>query len=201
MLKVALTGGIASGKTAVSNQFALLGVPIIDADILSRQAVAPGSPGLEAVIERFGQGVTDSSGALNRAALRKIVFSDRDSRADLEAIIHPLVRTLTRESIERHAKTDTPYCIVVIPLLVETQQHHNYDYVIVVDVSEEIQISRLMRRDGSSAEQARKILRSQVDRAARLAVANSVINNSGSLEAMENRVRQLHQELLVIAGK
>jgi len=196
MLKVALTGGIASGKTAVSNLFEALGVPVIDADLLSRQAVAPGSVGLELVVNRFGEEVLDTEGSLDRAALRKIVFSDKMARTDLEAIIHPEVRRLTTDAIEQHSAAGADYCLVVIPLLVETQQQNKYDHVIVVDVSEETQIRRVMQRDDSTEDQAKKILSSQATRDQRLAVADTVIDNSGSMQALEVQVNAVHQELL-----
>ncbi len=200
MLTVALTGGIASGKTAVSNAFSDLGVPVVDADVLSRQAVEPESPGLKAITKRFGQSVIDSDESLNRKALRQIVFNDAQSRKDLEAIVHPEVRRLTEEALHKHRLDNAPYCIVVIPLLVETNQHDKYDHVVVVDVSEETQLERVTSRDGSTTQQAQKILASQATREQRLAVADSVISNTGTLEELHVQVKALHRQLRDIAA-
>ena len=199
MLTVALTGGIASGKTAVSDAFGALGIPIVDADILSREAVAPGSSGLQKIRIRFGNDVITENGALDRQQLRNIVFNDNTSRKDLEAIVHPEVRKLTQAALEKHREEKAPYCIVVIPLLVETNQQDNYDHIVVVDVSAETQIQRVTERDGSSREQAKKILASQTSRDQRLAVANDVISNTGSLDDLQAEVEKLHQRLLVLA--
>lgn len=199
MLTVALSGGIASGKTAVSNLFQSLGVPVIDADILSREAVAPGTAGLEAIRQRFGDDVIDTNESLNRARLRQIVFSDERARKDLEAIVHPEVRRLTTEALRTHRRENVPYCVVVIPLLVETNQQDRYDHVIIVDVCEQTQISRVMQRDGSTEAQARKILSSQATREERLAVADTVIDNSGTLEGLTTRIEAVHQSLLLIS--
>ena len=131
MLTVALSGGIASGKTAVSDLFHSLGVPVIDADLLSREAVAPDTPGLAAIRQRFGDNVIAADGSLDRAALREIVFSDDKARSDLESIVHPEVRHLTQAALRQHASNNAAYCLIVIPLLVETGQQNSYDHVII----------------------------------------------------------------------
>ena len=200
MLTVALTGGIASGKTAVSNAFRDLGVPIVDADILSRRAVEPESAGLKAITTRFGQSVIASDGSLDRTALRHIVFNDEQSRKDLEAIVHPEVRRLTTQALQRHRLDNVQYCIVVIPLLVETNQQDKYDHIVVVDVSEETQLARVTNRDGNTTMQAQKILASQASREQRLALADSVISNSGTLEDLHQQVKALHQKLQRVAA-
>lgn len=199
MLRVALSGGIASGKTAVSDTFATLGVPVVDADILSRKAVEPGSCGLAQITARFGAGILQSDGNLDRSALRQIIFNDKNARADLEAIVHPQVRELTQQALQEHEKSGAPYCIVVIPLLTETNQQGSYDHVVIVDVSEETQLARLLQRDNSTELQARKILASQASREQRLAIADDVIENSGTLDALEHKVKTLHLKLLKIA--
>ena len=199
MLTVALSGGIASGKTAVSDLFHSLGVPVIDADLLSREAVAPDTPGLTAIRQRFGDNVIAADESLDRAALREIVFSDDKARSDLESIVHPEVRRLTQAALKQHASNNAAYCLIVIPLLVETGQQNSYDHVIIVDVRTETQLSRVMQRDGSSQEQAQKIISSQATRAQRLAVADSVIDNSGALETLRPQVEALHRKLLSIA--
>jgi dephospho-CoA kinase len=196
MLKVALSGGIASGKTSVSDQFQSLGVPVIDADLLSREAVAVGTPGLGSICRRFGADIIDESGALDRKKLRQIVFNNSEARADLESIVHPEVRRLTTEALQRFEDDNAPYCVVVIPLLVETAQQDHYDHVIIVDVGEETQIRRVMQRDGSTEQQARKILESQAKRSQRLAIADTVIDNSGSVESLATQVDTIHQTLL-----
>lgn len=199
MLKVALTGGIASGKTTVSDSFAALGVPVVDADLLARTAVEKGSPGLQQITARFGQQILQADGSLDRANLRSIIFNDAKARADLEAIVHPEVRRLSNELIQTHKKSGNKYCLVVIPLLVETGQQDRYDYIVVVDVSEDTQIARLQKRDGSSASEAKKILESQASRETRLGIADSVINNNSTLENIAQQVKALHQKLLALA--
>lgn len=199
MLRVALSGGIASGKTTVSDSFGDLGVPIIDADLLARQAVAPGSNGLQEIITRFGSGVTSSDGTLDRKHLRTLVFNDKIARTDLEAIIHPEVRRLTQNHLEEHRKSGSPYTLIVIPLLVETNQQNSYDRVIIVDVARETQLSRIIARDGSSAELAEKILASQVTREQRLLAADDVIHNECSKAELLVQVKNLHQKLTLLS--
>ena len=200
MLTVALSGGIASGKTAVSDIFQSLGVPVIDADLLSRQAVEPGSAGLTLIRQRFGDEVISPDGSLNRSQLREVVFSDKTARADLESIVHPEVRRLTDLRLEQHRAENVAYCLVVIPLLLETGQQDKYDHIIIVDVSTDTQIHRVMQRDDSSEAHARQILKSQANREQRLAIADSVIDNSGSIEALQPQVQAIHQLLLQRSG-
>ncbi len=197
---IGLSGGIASGKTAVSDIFQSLGVPVIDADLLSRQAVEPGSAGLTLIRQRFGDEVISPDGSLNRSQLREVVFSDKTARADLESIVHPEVRRLTDLRLEQHRAENVAYCLVVIPLLLETGQQDKYDHIIIVDVSTDTQIHRVMQRDDSSEAHARQILKSQADREQRLAIADSVIDNSGSIEALQPQVQAIHQLLLQRSG-
>lgn len=199
MMQVALSGGIASGKTTVSNQFEALGVPVIDADVLARVAVEPASPGLQAIVKRFGDQVLLDNGELNRKALRQIIFNDSDARSDLETIIHPQVRLLTQAQLSRHRKNGAVYCVVVIPLLVETNQQQSYDHIIIVDVDQQTQINRLLKRDDTTLDQAKKILASQAGRQQRLDIADDVITNNGSLEDIEAQVQQLHEKLVKMA--
>jgi len=199
MMRVALTGGIASGKTTVSDKFAELGIPVADADVLSRQAVQIGSPGLAQVTERFGSDILQTDGSLDRATLRTIVFEDEQARLDLEAIVHPEVRRLTHNLIQTFALASHPYCLVVIPLLVETNQQRSYDHVIVVDVMPEVQLERLLARDGSTEADAKKILASQATRDQRLAVADSIITNNDDIEHINKQVRALNIELTALA--
>jgi dephospho-CoA kinase len=195
-LRIGLTGGIASGKSTVAQRFTELGVPVIDADVAARQVVAPGTVGLAQVIARFGKEVVDAAGALDRAALRNLIFKDPGARRGLEAILHPLIRTAMEKSAEAAAG---PYIVMAIPLLVEGGPTDRVDRILVVDVEESVQIARLMARDGSSLEQARAILDSQASRAARLAAADDVLPNSGTVTEVRQAVDRLHQQYLRLA--
>ena len=200
MMRVALTGGIASGKTTVSDIFAARGVPVADADLLSRQAVEIDSPGLRKITDRFGLHILQQDGSLDRAKLRNIVFQDASARTDLEAIVHPEVRRLTNTLIQSFERAGHPFCLVVVPLLVETGQQDRYEHVIVVDVAIELQIERLQKRDGSSEADAKRILASQANREDRLAIADSVITNSGSVDEVTAQVDALHTQLSALAS-
>lgn len=201
MIRVALTGGIASGKTTVSDRFSTLGVPVVDADLLSRKAVEANSPGLQQIAERFGTSILQADGTLDRAKLRSIIFEDEKARADLEAIVHPEVRRLTDNQIRTFEQAAHLYCLVVIPLLVETGQQERYDHVIVVDVAKEVQLQRLQARDGSSTAEANKILASQANRDERLAIADSIITNNADIESINEQVHALHKKLIALAQR
>lgn len=201
MMRVALSGGIASGKTTVSNAIAEYGVPIIDTDILAREVVEPGTDGLRQIVDRFGDSILDEHGALDRRQLRGIVFSDDSARAYLESVLHPLIRDLTTERLEQLDQETIPYAVIVIPLLVETGQENSYDRVIIVDVEPKIQIQRVMQRDNCTEEEAERILASQATREQRLAVADDVIFNSASTAAVDLQVKKLHEHLLRVAKK
>ena len=196
-LRIGLTGGIASGKSMVSQRFAELGVPVIDADVASRSVVEPGKPGLAQVVQRFGGGVLDASGRLDRKALRNLIFKDSSLRQALDAILHPLIRA----EMEREAATaHDPYVVMAIPLLVEgAGAGKRVDRVLVVDADETLQIQRLQARDGSSAEEARAILASQASRAARLAAADDVLLNTGTVAELRQAVDLLHEKYLQLA--
>jgi len=197
MFRVGLTGGIASGKSRASEIFATLGVTVIDSDVIAREIVAPGSEGLAAIVQRFGPGVLDAQGQLDRRALRTLVFADPTAREDLEAITHPLIRarmaTLNREA-------SGPYVINAIPLLVETGGRRDLDRVLVIDCPETLQIARVMARDHVDEAAARAILGVQATREARLAIADDVIVNDGDLAALENAVRSLHRRYLALSA-
>jgi dephospho-CoA kinase len=195
-LRIGLTGGIASGKSTVAQRFIELGVPVIDADVAAREVVAPGSVGLAKVIERFGRGVIDETGALDRRALRDLIFNDSGARHDLEAILHPLIQAAMEQSAEAAAG---PYIVMAIPLLVEGGTTDRVDRVLVVDVEESVQLERLMARDGSSLEQARAILKSQASRSARLAAADDVLPNGGTVSEVRQALDRLHQQYLRLA--
>jgi len=196
-LRIGLTGGIASGKSTVTQRFAELGVPVIDADVSARNVVERGKPGLEQVVRRFGPGVLDAHGNLDRPALRALIFNDSGSRQALDAILHPLIRA----DMERQAATATgPYLVMAIPLLVEGgRAHDRVDRVLVVDVDEALQLQRVQARDGCSETHARAILASQASREARLAAADDVLRNSGSVADLRQAVDRLHEKFLHLA--
>jgi dephospho-CoA kinase len=196
-LRIGLTGGISSGKSTVTQRFAELGVPVIDADVASRRVVEPGKPGLAQVVQRFGLGILDAAGHLDRRALRALIFNDSSSRQALDSILHPLIRVeMEREAAEAQG----PYVVMAIPLLVEGgNSAERVDRVLVVDVDEALQIQRLQARDGSSAEQARAILASQASRAARLGQADDVLLNTGSVAELRQAVDRLHEQYLQLA--
>jgi dephospho-CoA kinase len=196
LLKVGLTGGIASGKSAVADAFAKLGAPVIDTDLIAREVVAVGEPGLDAVRKVFGPDVLTAEGELNRRALRERVFADAVKRRQLEEILHPLIHERTLLAL---ARAKGPYVIVVVPLLVETSFGALVDRVLVVDVPVETQLARLMRRDGLSRDAAAAMIDAQVARAGRLAAADDVIDNSGGPEATRQQVDRLHQRYLELS--
>lgn len=194
---VALTGGVASGKSAVADRFAALGAGVIDADVVTRELVAPGSPALAEIVARFGDGVLDAQGALDRRALRERVFADADARRRVEAILHPRVRALLHE---RARATAAPYALLVIPLLVESSGRYDWvDRVLVVDVPREVQHARLVVRDGVTPALADAMIDAQASRAQRLALADDVISNDGALDGLDAKVQALHQRYLALA--
>ena len=200
MLLIGLTGGIASGKTLVSDRFARHGAPVIDADLLAREVVEPGGDGLNALVARFGKTILQPDGALDRAALRAIVFGDPAARTFVDATLHPLIRALSDERIAAARADGHAYAIYAVPLLVETAQAARFDRVLVVDVPESVQIERLRARDGSSEVESRAILAAQATREARLAVADDVIVNDGDVATTLARVDELHALYTRLAG-
>lgn len=190
---VALTGGIASGKTTVANLLAEHGALLIDSDQLAREVVEPGTPGLAQVVTRFGEQVLTQAGSLDRQALGDIVFADAAARADLNAIIHPLVRRRRAELIAQAAAGRI--VVSVIPLLVETGLVDQFDAVVVVDVPSQTQVARLVRRNDISQEQAQARLDAQASRAERLAAADWVVTNSGSRAELEAQVERLWSQM------
>jgi dephospho-CoA kinase len=197
-LLIALTGGIASGKSAVAEEFAKLGVPVLDTDQIARDVVAPGSPALGQLVAEFGPEILDGNGRLDRAHMRERVFDDPEQRRKLEAITHPAIRA---ELARRSAEAGGDYQIHVIPLLVETGRADAYDRVLVVDCPEEAQLQRLQARDGSSREQAEEILAAQVSREERLDAAHDVIENTGTLADLQRFVQTLHRNYELLAQK
>ena len=198
MLIIGLTGGIGSGKSTVADMFADLGVPVIDMDQIARQVVEPGQPALKQIAEIFGNNIIGPDGQLNRSQLSQIIFNSTEKRHQLEAILHPLIR---EETVRKLAKIDAPYCVVVIPLLIESDQRSLIDRILVIDAPETLQISRTMQRDGISTKQAEKIMATQVDRQSRLAAADDIINNVGEMEALRLQVNKLDQTYRALAKK
>ena len=194
--RVGLTGGIASGKSTVARLFAALGVPVMDADDIAREVVAPGEPLLARIAERFGTGILSRDGSLDRAAMREKVFADPKALAELEALTHPVIRA---ELERRSSSVSGPYLLHAIPLLVEKNLAGTVDRVLVVDCDEALQIRRLQARDGATLAQAQAILRAQVPRAARLQAADDVIQNTGDLHQLRDQVAVLHAQFLDLA--
>ena len=195
-LIIGLTGGIGSGKSAVANSFASLGVPVIDTDVIARELVEPGQPALAQIAQTFGDDCLLDDGRLDRDALRNRVFENPQERQKLEAILHPRIRAALRERI---ASTTAPYCVAVIPLLLETGFENEVDRVLVVDATETDQLQRVMARDQLSNEAVTAIMQAQTDRNTRLAAADDVILNDGSLETLADRVKALHTRYMGIA--
>lgn len=197
-LVIGLTGGIGTGKTAVANHFSALGVPIIDADELARDAVAPGQIGYEEIVREFGAEVLTSTGELDRRLMRKRVFANPAKRSRLEAILHPRVYA----EIERRLNAlDDAYAIVVVPLLIETGGSALVDRVLVVDAPEDLQIERVSQRDGSTREDVERILAAQLDRETRLQSADDVIENNSSESSLAQKVSMLHERYLAEATR
>ena len=196
-LRIGLTGGIASGKSTVADLFAELGVPVIDTDVIARNVVAPGQPALEEIANRFGPQVMDADGRLDRAAMRKRIFTDDKARRELEAILHPRIGAETRRQSE---SAGGPYQLIVVPLLTSSALRDFVDRILVVDCEEERQIERLLARDAETEEQARRILATQSSRAERLAIADDVINNNNSIDSLRGQVADLDRDYRRIAA-
>jgi dephospho-CoA kinase len=197
---IGLTGGIASGKSEVSRRFEALGIPVADADLAAREAVAIGSDGLADVVDMFGTGVLAADGSLDRPAMRRRVFNDPDARKRLEGIIHPHVRELLHAAC---ASTRTPYAIAAVPLLAESGGRSAYPWVrriLVVDVPEEVQLQRLLRRDGIDEALAARMMSVQASRRQRLAIADDVLANDGPLDRLDAHVAALDRLYRTLAA-
>ncbi|VAW90469.1 Dephospho-CoA kinase [hydrothermal vent metagenome] len=193
MLVVALTGGIGSGKSTVSQLFETFGTPIIDTDIIARQLVAPGEPALDEITKQFGPIILSTDGSLDRAKLRQIIFQNAEKKAQLESILHPLIR---KEVAYQVSALTAPYCIVVIPLLIESNQEGIANRILVVDTPESAQLARVTRRDNQTENEVSAIISAQASRHERLAAADEVIHNDGSLEELKQQIAVLHQKYL-----
>lgn len=192
---VGLTGGIGSGKTTVAKLFAGKGITVIDTDQLAREITQPGYPALDKIVEKFGAKILSTDGTLNRAALRKRIFENTEERVWLEQLLHPMIRAESKRQAEASI---SPYCIIVIPLLFETEANPLIDRVLVVDVPEEDQILRTQNRDKIPPEEIAAILKTQVTRTFRLKKANDIIYNDGNIEDLEPQVEKLHQFYLTL---
>ena len=190
---IGLTGGIGSGKTAASDAFKSLGVDIIDADMSSRRVVERGQPALEDIQDHFGSDILDSENNLDRAKLREIIFKDPKERVWLEELLHPKIAQHIKDQLE---SSKSPYCVLVSPLLLETEQKSFCSSVLVVDVPEESQISRTSKRDGVSEEQVKSIIATQINREQRLKQADEIIMNDGSIEELKEKILVLHTKYL-----
>lgn len=193
---VALTGGIGSGKTTVANEFAKLGIPLVDADVIARQVVEPGSAALNAILNRYGTNIIHSDGSLNRQHLRDIIFSDTTEKVWLNALLHPLIHQKTQQQLQQ---ANTPYVLWIVPLLFENNLSHLADRVLVIDVTPEEQISRTVHRDNVNEEQVANILKAQSSREHRLAYADDVITNHNGELNISDKVAKLHKRYMTLA--
>lgn len=197
---VGITGGVASGKSEVTRRFEALGILIADADVAAREAVAPGSPGLAELVEKFGPDMLAADGSLDRAAMRRHVFADEAARRRLEAIIHPRVRAFLRQACEA---APSPYAIAAIPLLAEGGGREAYPWlsrILVVDVHVDVQRARVMARDRVDAELAQRMIAAQATREQRLAIADDIIVNDSPLERLDAHVAALDRRYRALAG-
>jgi len=190
---IGLTGGIGSGKTAVSETFEKLGITVVDADLASRVVVEKGKPCLEEIAKHFGDDILNENDELNRAKLREIIFNSDSEKLWLESLLHPAIAEQIKDELNA---SKSPYTILVSPLLLETNQRDFCDKVLVVDVPIEIQMERTTKRDGVSKDQVKSIIKSQINRDERLQLADEIIINEGSIEDLEMIVRELHKKLI-----
>ena len=190
---IGLTGGIGSGKTAVSETFEKLGITVVDADLASRVVVEKGKPCLEEIAKHFGDDILNENDELNRAKLREIIFNSDSEKLWLESLLHPAIAEQIKDELNA---SKSPYTILVSPLLLETNQRDFCDKVLVVDVPIELQMERTTKRDGVSEDQVKSIIKSQINRDERLELADEIILNEGSIEDLEMIVRELHEKLI-----
>lgn len=194
---IGLTGGIGSGKTAVSDIFASQGIDIVDADLASRVVVEKGKPALDKISEHFGAEILSENGELNRAKLREIIFKAPEERQWLESLLHPIIAEQIRYELD---SSKSSYCILVSPLLLETEQKDFCDSLLIVDVPEKFQVQRTALRDNVPEEQVESIMATQIDRAKRLSLADEIIVNDGTLEDLKKKVMDRHLKYLSLIG-
>jgi dephospho-CoA kinase len=196
---IGLTGGIGSGKTAVSDQLSQLGAGVIDTDLIAHQITASNGAAIPFIQKQFGAEFIDSSGALDRAKMRQLVFTDPDSRKALEAITHPLIRKETNRLAKQLIEEKVPYLVFVVPLLIESGNWLPLlDYLVVVDCPEEVQIERVMHRSKLPRNEVERILKAQASRQERITHADMIIENQGSFDSLQAEVLNLHQKILQI---
>lgn len=193
---VGLTGGIGSGKSQASNRFAQHGIRVVNADVVAREVVMPGSPALQKIAQRFGDDILDDNGALNRRKLRDIIFQSATEKQWLEALLHPLINAEIRNQL---TASTSIYSILESPLLLETKQYELVDRIIVVDVNEMTQIERASLRDNNDAQQIKAIMQTQLSRQERCARAHDIIQNHGSIDELDRQVDKLHLLYLELA--
>jgi dephospho-CoA kinase len=197
-LLVGVTGGIGSGKTTAVKLFERLGAGVVDTDAIAHGLTRPGGAAMEPILARFGRGCAQPDGSLDRAAMRALVFSDAQAKRDLEAILHPLIRSASSSAV---LQARTPYVLLVVPLLVETGGYRDMlDRVLVIDCDESLQVERVRRRSGLSEEQIRAIMATQASRGERLRAADDVVRNDADEAALGEQVRALHARYLSLAG-
>ena len=197
-LVVGLTGGIGSGKSAAADEFARLGVTVVDTDAIAHDLTGPGGAAVPDVLRLFGAAFVDASGAMDRTRMRDLVFTDAEAKQRLETLLHPMIRA---ESARRIAAATGPYTLLVVPLLIESAGYRErVGRVLVVDCPEAIQMTRVRQRSGLSEEAIRRIMASQVQREKRLTAADDVIDNSSSIAALQQQVRKLHETYLKLAA-
>jgi dephospho-CoA kinase len=195
---VGLTGGIGSGKSAAADEFARLGATVVDTDAIAHELTAPGGPAIAEIRRLFGPGFVAQSGALDREKMRALVFSDPAQKKRLEGLLHPMIRA---ESARRIAAAAGPYVVHVVPLLIESAGYRErVDRVLVVDIPESLQVARVRQRSGLAEDEVRRIIASQIQRERRLAAADDVIDNSGSIDALQQQVRALHEKYAAAAA-
>ena len=196
MFVVGLTGGIGSGKSTVAEMFTALEIDLVDADVAAREVVAPGTPALAEIVEHFGPDILMADGSLDRRELRRVIFHQEQEKHWLETLLHPLIRRWLTQQISDRRST---YCLLISPLLLETGQAEMVDRILVVDVSVETQISRVLARDGGEERTARAIIEAQIGRSQRLKHADDIIDNELPVQSLRQRVQKLHQQYLTMA--
>lgn len=194
-LRIGLTGGIASGKTTVSDIFAQFGATVIDTDVIAREVVATGQPALAEIREAFGDEVCNDDGTLDRGAMRQAIFADNEARQRLEAILHPRIQA---ETLRQAATAEGPYLVIVVPLLANSPLREHLDRILVVDCLEATQIERLLARDAETEAQARRILAAQASREERLAIADDIIENNSTIDALTDQVSAFHDRYMAL---
>jgi len=197
-LVVGLTGGIGSGKSAAADAFARLGATVVDTDAIAHELTAPGGAAIAEVARQFGKAFVDASGAMDRKRMRDLVFNDAEEKQRLEALLHPMIRA---ESQRRVAAAAGPYVVLVVPLLIESAGYRErVGRVLVVDCPEALQLARVRQRSGLSDVEVKRVIASQIQRERRLAAADDVIDNSGTIAALQQQVRRLHDKYLALAA-